>query len=79
MNLLIFSSCVPLFTALTGGIMVFFAWRYSRDSHEKMLNRRLLLYLLALTGTWTGLFLYLALPEVFQAFFPVYCLSTLAV
>jgi DNA replication protein DnaC/AraC-like DNA-binding protein len=28
---------------------------------------------------WTGLFLYLAQPEVFQAFFPVYCLATLSV
>ena len=71
-----FSLTLPFFTALTSVVIV----SSSCDkSAEGILNRRLLILLLALMGTWVGFFLYFYAPEAARLFLPVYALSVLCV
>ena len=71
-----FSLALPFFTALTSVVIV----SSSCDkSAEGILNRRFLILLLSLMGTWTGFFLYFYVPQALRVFMPVYALSVLSV
>jgi AraC-like DNA-binding protein len=78
-TMLIFSVCLPLFTALTSMIIIFIANRVSVTDGVRKLTRRLLYYFLAVAVTWTGVFFYLFIPDSFAVFYPVYCLGALCV
>ena len=71
-----FALTLPFFTALTSAVII----SSSCDkSAEGILNRRLLILLLSLMGTWMGFFLYFYAPKAAQVFLPVYALSVLSV
>ncbi|MDR0844537.1 MAG: AraC family transcriptional regulator [Tannerella sp.] len=76
-TVLVFLVCLPIFTALTGGIISFIASRASVTDDVLRLTRRLLYYFMTVAVTWTGIFFYLFMPEAFAVFFPFYCPAAL--